>query len=115
MGLKTRESSVSGWALVVDVSLCINCRNCVLATKDEYTGMLAQLHEEMAPLEAQEKALAAEVQGQRPSDGCRASTDLRLTSYLHATMFDSVRSVFGITPTSVKASRRPGSPLPSSA
>jgi succinoglycan biosynthesis transport protein ExoP len=30
--------------------------------KDEYTGMLAQLHEEMAPLEAQEKALAAEVQ-----------------------------------------------------
>ena len=38
MGHKTRESSVSGWALVVDVSLCVNCRNCVLATKDEYTG-----------------------------------------------------------------------------
>ena len=29
---------MSSWALVVDVSLCINCRNCVIATKDEYTG-----------------------------------------------------------------------------
>jgi Fe-S-cluster-containing dehydrogenase component len=38
MGHETRESGVSGWALVVDVSLCINCRNCVIATKDEYTG-----------------------------------------------------------------------------
>ncbi|QBR02052.1 4Fe-4S dicluster domain-containing protein [Paraburkholderia pallida] len=38
MGRETRESSVNGWALVVDVSLCINCRNCVLATKDEYSG-----------------------------------------------------------------------------
>ena len=38
MGLETRESSVNGWALVIDVSLCINCRNCVLATKDEYSG-----------------------------------------------------------------------------
>jgi Fe-S-cluster-containing dehydrogenase component len=38
MGLDTRESSMSGWALVIDVSLCINCRNCVIATKDEYSG-----------------------------------------------------------------------------
>jgi Fe-S-cluster-containing dehydrogenase component len=29
---------MSGWALVIDVSLCINCRNCVIATKDEYAG-----------------------------------------------------------------------------
>ncbi|WP_231110481.1 4Fe-4S dicluster domain-containing protein [Burkholderia territorii] len=29
---------MTGQALIVDVSLCINCRNCVLATKDEYTG-----------------------------------------------------------------------------
>jgi Fe-S-cluster-containing dehydrogenase component len=38
MGSGNRESSMTGWALVIDVSLCINCRNCVLATKDEYTG-----------------------------------------------------------------------------
>ncbi|KWE99419.1 oxidoreductase [Burkholderia pseudomultivorans] len=38
MGRNTGESSMSGQALIVDVSLCINCRNCVLATKDEYTG-----------------------------------------------------------------------------
>ena len=38
MELEPREGSMSGWALVVDVSLCINCRNCVLATKDEYAG-----------------------------------------------------------------------------
>ena len=31
-------SSMSGWALIIDVSLCINCRNCVIATKDEYAG-----------------------------------------------------------------------------
>ncbi|WP_233271731.1 4Fe-4S dicluster domain-containing protein [Paraburkholderia acidiphila] len=29
---------MSNWALVIDVSLCINCRNCVIATKDEYSG-----------------------------------------------------------------------------
>ncbi|KXU82402.1 oxidoreductase [Paraburkholderia monticola] len=29
---------MSGRALIIDVSLCINCRNCVLATKDEYVG-----------------------------------------------------------------------------
>ncbi|SAK62043.1 4Fe-4S dicluster domain-containing protein [Caballeronia ptereochthonis] len=38
MEFKSGEGSVNTWALVVDVSLCINCRNCVLATKDEYTG-----------------------------------------------------------------------------
>jgi Fe-S-cluster-containing dehydrogenase component len=38
MGFSNRESSMTGWALVIDVSLCINCRNCVLATKDEYSG-----------------------------------------------------------------------------
>lgn len=32
------KGSMIGWALVVDVSLCINCRNCVISTKDEYTG-----------------------------------------------------------------------------
>jgi Fe-S-cluster-containing dehydrogenase component len=26
------------WALEIDVKLCINCSNCVLATKDEYVG-----------------------------------------------------------------------------
>jgi Fe-S-cluster-containing dehydrogenase component len=26
------------WALEIDVQLCINCSNCVLATKDEYVG-----------------------------------------------------------------------------
>lgn len=26
------------WALEIDVNLCINCSNCVLATKDEYVG-----------------------------------------------------------------------------
>jgi Fe-S-cluster-containing dehydrogenase component len=29
---------MTGWALLIDVSLCINCRNCVLSTKDEYAG-----------------------------------------------------------------------------
>ena len=38
MGFGDGESSMTGWALVIDVSLCINCRNCVIATKDEYTG-----------------------------------------------------------------------------
>jgi Fe-S-cluster-containing dehydrogenase component len=38
MGFDNREGSMTGWALVIDVSLCINCRNCVIATKDEYTG-----------------------------------------------------------------------------
>lgn len=26
------------WALEIDVKLCINCSNCILATKDEYAG-----------------------------------------------------------------------------
>lgn len=26
------------WALEIDINLCINCSNCVLATKDEYVG-----------------------------------------------------------------------------
>ena len=26
------------WALEIDVKRCINCSNCVLATKDEYFG-----------------------------------------------------------------------------
>jgi Fe-S-cluster-containing dehydrogenase component len=38
MGQNVGESSMKGQALVIDVSLCINCRNCVIATKDEYTG-----------------------------------------------------------------------------
>ncbi|QGZ57537.1 oxidoreductase [Paraburkholderia acidiphila] len=38
MGRNTGERSMSNWALVIDVSLCINCRNCVIATKDEYSG-----------------------------------------------------------------------------
>lgn len=38
MGRDTGERSMSNWALVIDVSLCINCRNCVIATKDEYSG-----------------------------------------------------------------------------
>lgn len=29
---------MSKWNLIVDVALCHNCNNCVLATKDEYTG-----------------------------------------------------------------------------
>jgi Fe-S-cluster-containing dehydrogenase component len=29
---------MSKWALIVDVALCNNCNNCVLATKDEYIG-----------------------------------------------------------------------------
>lgn len=29
---------MSKWALIVDVALCNNCNNCVLATKDEYLG-----------------------------------------------------------------------------
>lgn len=29
---------MSRWAMVVDVDRCINCANCVLATKDEYVG-----------------------------------------------------------------------------
>lgn len=29
---------MTGWTLIVDVALCINCRNCVLATKDEHAG-----------------------------------------------------------------------------
>jgi Fe-S-cluster-containing dehydrogenase component len=33
----TAKSGMS-WALVVDVSLCVNCRNCVISTKDEYMG-----------------------------------------------------------------------------
>ena len=38
MGPGVGEGSMTGWALVIDVSLCINCRNCVIATKDEYMG-----------------------------------------------------------------------------
>ena len=38
MGHNSGEGSMNSWALVVDVSLCINCRNCVISTKDEYTG-----------------------------------------------------------------------------
>ncbi|MGF6754052.1 4Fe-4S dicluster domain-containing protein [Paraburkholderia sp. GAS42] len=38
MGRNTGEGSMTGWALIIDVSLCINCRNCVIATKDEYSG-----------------------------------------------------------------------------
>jgi Fe-S-cluster-containing dehydrogenase component len=29
---------VNKWALIVDVARCINCNNCVLATKDEHLG-----------------------------------------------------------------------------
>jgi Fe-S-cluster-containing dehydrogenase component len=29
---------MSKWALIIDVALCNNCNNCVLATKDEYLG-----------------------------------------------------------------------------
>jgi len=29
---------MSKWNLIIDVALCHNCNNCVLATKDEYTG-----------------------------------------------------------------------------
>lgn len=38
MGHGNSEGSMTGWALVIDVSLCINCRNCVISTKDEYSG-----------------------------------------------------------------------------
>jgi Fe-S-cluster-containing dehydrogenase component len=38
MGRANGEGSMTGWALIIDVSLCINCRNCVMATKDEYAG-----------------------------------------------------------------------------
>ena len=38
MGVHTRDSSMNKWALVVDVAKCINCNNCVLATKDEHVG-----------------------------------------------------------------------------
>lgn len=38
MGLGMGERSMNNWALLIDVSLCINCRNCVIATKDEYSG-----------------------------------------------------------------------------
>ncbi|WP_269501288.1 4Fe-4S dicluster domain-containing protein [Burkholderia sp. IMCC1007] len=38
MGLDVGERGMSGWALIIDVSLCMNCRNCVMATKDEHTG-----------------------------------------------------------------------------
>lgn len=29
---------MSKWSLIIDVARCINCNNCVLATKDEYAG-----------------------------------------------------------------------------
>lgn len=38
MAMDIGERGMIGWALVIDVSLCINCRNCVIATKDEYSG-----------------------------------------------------------------------------
>jgi Fe-S-cluster-containing dehydrogenase component len=38
MGQKTGERGMKRWALEIDVKLCINCSNCVLATKDEYFG-----------------------------------------------------------------------------
>jgi Fe-S-cluster-containing dehydrogenase component len=38
MGQAKGESGMKRWALEIDVKLCINCSNCVLATKDEYVG-----------------------------------------------------------------------------
>jgi Fe-S-cluster-containing dehydrogenase component len=32
------ECGMKRWALEIDVKLCVNCSNCVLATKDEYVG-----------------------------------------------------------------------------
>jgi Fe-S-cluster-containing dehydrogenase component len=38
MGLETGECGMKRWALEIDVKRCINCSNCILATKDEYVG-----------------------------------------------------------------------------
>jgi Fe-S-cluster-containing dehydrogenase component len=38
VGQKIGEGGMKRWALEIDVKLCINCSNCVLATKDEYFG-----------------------------------------------------------------------------
>src|SRR6266403_223401 len=38
MGTSAGAASMKKWAMIVDVAKCINCNNCVLATKDEHIG-----------------------------------------------------------------------------
>jgi Fe-S-cluster-containing dehydrogenase component len=38
MGTSAGAGSMKKWAMIVDVAKCINCNNCVLATKDEHIG-----------------------------------------------------------------------------
>jgi len=38
MGSSARRGGMKKWAMIVDVAKCINCNNCVLATKDEHIG-----------------------------------------------------------------------------
>ena len=37
-GAGLRENDMTQWNMIVDVALCENCNNCILATKDEYVG-----------------------------------------------------------------------------
>ena len=56
------------WALEIDVKLCVNCSNCILATKDEYVGNVFPGYSAEQPPEGVETIkIVRHVRGDGPS------------------------------------------------